>query len=95
MKGTEKQIKWAESIKASFTNTLDMYVEKFENPGPLTEKGKELATKYAEKFKKYSNQMKNDNEHDASYFIENRDAINSMKSKLAEEATKVLKFDIR
>jgi hypothetical protein len=75
MKGTEKQIAWAEKIKQSAINALGRNIDK------IKEVGKEVPAK----LKQYHDQLVADNDHDAAWWINNRDNIKSVIDQIAKE----------
>ena len=88
MNGTEKQIKWATDIRNNFTATLDSYVEKMDRI--RTEEVDEKVKTLKDKLNKFSNQIKNDTEKDAKYYIETREKLTQILNALAREATDLL-----
>ena len=72
----------------TFSSTLDSYVEKMDRI--RTEEVDEKVKTLKDKLNKFSNQIKNDTEKDAKYYIETREKLTQILNALAREATDLL-----
>lgn len=84
LKGSEKQVKWAEDIRANFLKALERYTS--------VSSEDEKVVKVVNAFKAFKEEI--ENQESAKWFIENRTFVNEKQIFEGEELKKVYVIDL-